>query len=351
MPWRRASVSGRAAAQFRLGHGMIRCHGYGRGSIIASGLYTLSHGDAVSQRPTLAQLEAFRTAVACQGVGEAARRLGVSQPAISKLIRQMEAALGLVLLRRDGNRSLPTPEAQALLEDVERFFGVYEAIQRHAAVLRAGDSGTVTVAAIPTQASRYLIPAVRAFRQIWPQVRVRMLVQPSQPVAEAVLDGRADFGLVHSFMDVHGARFEDLGHQRMVCISPPGHRFAGRDSVQVAELEQETLVGYGPQTPVMRWLARAFDGAGMALRVDVEVSASNLLVDCVRAGIGVGVLESAAVSARDQARLAVRPFRPALPFTSRILRLPHRLLSGPADALLDAYRAQIAAQDRMPSPP
>lgn len=299
--------------------------------------------EADAARPTLGQLEALRSTVSNQGVVEAARALGVSQPAVSKLIRQAERALGVTLLRREGNRALPTPEAQMLAGEVERLFGVYEAIQRQAAALRDGEAAVVTVAAIPTQASRYLVPAVRAFRDRFPRIGVRMLVLTSQPVAEAVADGHADFGLVHSFMEAHGAQVEDLGLQHMVCIAPPGHRFAALEAVHAGDLEGESVVSYGAGTSVARWLGRAFRAEGAALRVDVEVSASTTLAEAVKAGIGVAVIEAAALDERDLAELVVRPFRPALAFHSRVLRSPQRVLSNPAAALLDAYRAIVSA--------
>lgn len=112
-------------------------------------------------RPTLAQLDALRRVIELQGVGGAARAMGISQPAVSKLLRQAEAGLGLALMVRDGSRVTPTQEAEAVRDGIDRLFGAYEALKRLAATLQADEAGTIAVAAIPTQAIRFAMPAIR----------------------------------------------------------------------------------------------------------------------------------------------------------------------------------------------
>ncbi|WP_164305286.1 LysR family transcriptional regulator, partial [Streptococcus pneumoniae] len=68
----------------------------------------------INHRLTLAQLDALRAVVSTRGVSEAARLLNVSQPAVSKLLRQVERSLRLTLLQRDGNRVTVTREAELL---------------------------------------------------------------------------------------------------------------------------------------------------------------------------------------------------------------------------------------------
>jgi DNA-binding transcriptional LysR family regulator len=86
--------------------------------------------DAPYPRLTLAQLDALRTVIATSGVGEAARVMGISQPTVSKLLRQAERGLGLSLMVRDGNRVTPTLEADAIRNGLDALFGAYDALQR-----------------------------------------------------------------------------------------------------------------------------------------------------------------------------------------------------------------------------
>ena len=115
-------------------------------------------------RLTLAQLDALRTVIATSGIGEAARTMGISQPAVSKLLRQAERGLGLSLMVRDGNRVVPTLEAGAIRDRLDALFGAYEALQRLASSLRAEEAGHVVIAAVPAQATQLIPPAVCQFQ-------------------------------------------------------------------------------------------------------------------------------------------------------------------------------------------
>ncbi len=291
-------------------------------------------------RLTLAQLDALRAVVLTRGVSEAARLLGVSQPAVSKLIRQVERSLGLSLLSKDGNRALPTAEAETLGPEVEKLFGALDAIQRLATTLR-GEAGMVCVAGIPTQVSQFLVPAAHRLRQTKSWIKVELLVLANQPVIDAVLSGRADFGVVHSITPARELRVEDLGLQRVVCIAPLGHRFESQAVVRAKDLPAETFISYGQESSMGRWLKATFQKEGVMVPIQIEVGASNALIEAVRIGAGIGLIEDGALGEYDRARLIVRPFEPTLELHSRVISMPARPLAKEASDLLAALRETI----------
>ncbi|MGL4286512.1 MAG: LysR family transcriptional regulator [Phreatobacter sp.] len=297
----------------------------------------------INHRLTLAQLDALRAVVSTRGVSEAARLLNVSQPAVSKLLRQVERSLGLTLLQRDGNRVTVTREAELLQWEVERLFGTYDSIQRLAASLRGETGLTISIAAIPTQATRFAVPAIKALRAEHPDIQIKLDVVANQPIIDAVTSGRADFGLVHSIAVTPELKTEDLGEQRVLCIAPRGHRFATLGSISRDDFIGETFVSYGPNTTFGRWLSAAFTRAGNDIKVDVEITASPTLIEAVEAGVGVGLIEEAALNARSREFMTVRPLSAPLSFRSRILRMPGRALSRPAELFLEEYRRIVGA--------
>ena len=297
-------------------------------------------------RLTLAQLDALRAVVLTRGVSDAARLLDVSQPAVSKLIRQVERSLRLNLLSKEGNRVFPTAEAEKLGPEVEKLFGALDAIQRMAITLR-GETAAVCVAAIPTQAVHYLVPAAHGLRQAKPWIKVELLVLANQPVIDAVLSGKADFGVVHSITAAPGLRVEDLGRQRVVCIAPLGHRFSSLDAVRARELLTEAFVSYGQDSSMGRWLKATFRKAGVTIPVQIEVGASNALIEAVRIGAGVGLVEEGALDERDHKRLIIRPFDPHLELHARVISMPGRPLGKEAADLLTMFR-DISRDGRKP---
>jgi DNA-binding transcriptional LysR family regulator len=289
-------------------------------------------------RPTLAQLDALRTVIATSGVTEAARAMGISQPAVSKLLRQAERGLGLSLMVRDGNRVTPTLEADAIRDGLQVLFGAYDGLQRLAASLREDEAGIVAIAAIPTQAARFAAPSICRFKAESPATVIRLQILSNRAIIEQVASGQADVGLVHSITAAPELRVDDYGEQAVMCIAPRGHRFARLRAVSGADLLGETYVSYGRHSAFNRWLEDAFAQAGIALRTTIEVSASPALIEIVRLGAGVGLIESAALTAAAARTLVVRPFAPELTLRSRVLRRPGRLLSRHAERFLEIYR-------------
>ena len=292
-------------------------------------------------RLTLAQLDALRTVISTRGVGEAARVLGISQPAVSKLLRQAERGLGLNIMVREGNRVVPSPEAEAIRREIEKLFGAFDSLQRLAAGLRQDTGGAVSIAAIPTQATRFAAPVIRQLRADFPGVAVKLGILPYRTIIDDVASGKADFGLIHSIMPVPELRADDYGEQQIFCIAPLGHRFAELQAVGADDLVGETYVSYGSDSAFNRWLEQAFERTGTVVPTSIEVSASPALIEVVRLGVGVGLVESAALSPEIRPALVVRPFLPELRIRSRVLRLPGRPMSRYAERALEIYRAAI----------
>jgi DNA-binding transcriptional LysR family regulator len=304
-----------------------------------------SETEPTLNRLTLAQLDALRTVISTRGVGDAARVLGISQPAVSKLMRQAERGLGLNIMIREGNRVVPSPEAEAIRREIEKLFGAFYSLQRLAAGLRQDTGGTVSIAAIPTQATRFAAPVIRQLRAEFPGVGVKLEILPYRTIIDDVASGKADFGLIHSIMPVPELRADDYGEQQILCIAPLGHRFADLQVVGADDLVGETYVSYGSDSAFNLWLEQAFERSGIHILASIEVTASPALIEVVRQGVGVGLVESAALGPEMAASLVVRPFTPALHIRSRVLRLPGRPMSRHAERALEIYRGVIATDD------
>ncbi len=95
------------------------------------------------------QIEAFRAVVLTGGVGMAAKLINVTQPAVSRMIRDLQQQLGLTLFERRGTGLVPTSEALSLYAEVERAFVGLERIAQMADELRTRRAGFLRIAALP----------------------------------------------------------------------------------------------------------------------------------------------------------------------------------------------------------
>lgn len=294
--------------------------------------------DSGEREPSFVQLRVFHATMITGSVTRAAKLLGITQPAASKMLRMLEAETGLVLFTRENQRLLPTQQAEQLQESVVRLYGSYGAVQRLIGSLRSSDRGNVTVAAIPTQSTNFLPRAIKVLRKKHPLTRVAVDILPNQEVIQRVQSGKADFGLVFNITPSPDTLNEDMGHHHLVCVAPQGHRFAAMPYVTAEDLRHETFISFGQYTSFGLFLRMLLADDNVYPDVDVVVTSSALLITLVREGIGVGLVESPAILPSSKCDLVVKAFRPMAAIRSRIIRSRIKPLSVHAELLLDVCR-------------
>ena len=141
------------------------------------------------------QFEAFRLVMLRGSVTGAALALKISQPAVSRLIRDLEVRSGIKLFERRGNHLLPTPEASLLLTEVERYAYGIQAISTFAEDLHKRRRGMLRVVALPAMAMGFLPRFVASFIKGRSLESVHVHGMPSHLVIEAVAAGQAEIGL------------------------------------------------------------------------------------------------------------------------------------------------------------
>ena len=129
--------------------------------------------------PPLAALHAFALAVEGGSLAAAAARLNVTQPAVSRRVRELEAALGVTLLRRGANAVVPT-EAGARYAEALR--DAFSAIRSATAELGAGPAAPLRVRAYTTWALRWLIPRLPHFRALHPTIEIEVVTSTTREV-------------------------------------------------------------------------------------------------------------------------------------------------------------------------
>jgi DNA-binding transcriptional LysR family regulator len=273
----------------------------------------------------LRHIEVFHALMRSSTMTEAARRLHVSQPAISTVLKHAEQRLGMKLFERAGGRLSPTPEAISLYPEVEHIFTRLEALSRSAQGLRDAASGVISIAATPTLANVVLPGAIAAFTMERPGLRVLLKALPTAEIIAGVRDRAFDLGLVYEPAAPPG---EDIGTEtvvavRIACVLPRAHPLAARESLGPEDLRGQPLVTFGPDTPLGGRLAAAFRDAGVPFEPRVESGSSSASLFIVQAGAGIGLVDAAGGLGDAFPNLVVRDFVPRI--ESRVLLLHARL--------------------------
>lgn len=263
------------------------------------------------------QIEAFRAVYVMRSMTRAADALHVSQPAISRLVRDMEAAVGLRLFRRRKGGLEPTEEAAALYAEIERSFVGIDRIQRAAARIRERHGGTIRVCAVAAFANSFLPAVVEKFLERHAGVGVALYTYDNDvAVAVELLRTRQfDIGYLMTPADRTGVEVDRVRRVRCVCVLPPGHRLAERSVVTIDDLRDEPFISLGEGTMTRLKIDAAFEAANVTRANAIEAYWSVSICSLVERGLGVSIIEPFTAENFAQRGGIVRPFEPVIDFS------------------------------------
>jgi len=289
-------------------------------------------------------LRLFEAVARYQSFSRAAEALHVSQPAVSKGVREFEAQLGAPLLERGPGGVRPTEAGRILLVHARAVFSAEQAAEDALGALRGLRRGTLRIGASTTIATYFLPPLLGAFHRAHPDVDLRLTSANTVTVADLLLRRELDVALVEGPLDPGEILVQPWREDALVFIAAVAHPLANRPGpLPLEALADETIVlrELGSGTRDTAWNALA--QAGFTPRRVLEVGGNEVITRVVAAGLGIGILSAVAVA--DQEALGRLKILPVAGITIRRtltrLALPNRQ-PGPAavafDRLLDAAR-------------
>jgi DNA-binding transcriptional LysR family regulator len=291
----------------------------------------------VTRRPDLGALELLLSIAATGSQGETARAFGVSQPAVSMRVRQLERDLGLSLMERSTTGSRLTDAGRAVAQWAGKVIDSADALARGVEALRAEQSGQLRVAASMTIAE-YLMPSwLVHLHTSAPAVVLALQVGNSEFVAERVRGHAADLGFVEGLGVPSDLRSRVIGHDELAVVAAPTHPWAARRRpVEVAEFADARMVLREPGSGTRKVFEHQLGRLGVQVRPAVELASTTAIKTAIAAGEGVGVVSRLAVASEladgRLAAITVNGLRLARRF--RAVWAPGRPPAGPAGTFL-----------------
>jgi DNA-binding transcriptional LysR family regulator len=268
-----------------------------------------------SRAVTPRQIEAFKAILETGLVTAAAERMNLSQPAVSKLIANFEAAVELPLFRRVKKRLVPTPEADLLYREVDRLFTGLQNIANVAREIRGLRAGELSVACVAALGHDHVPRLVAQFLQDKEDVNVGLYITSAGNVAEWVIAQKVDMGISMSALEHQAVISEPLCSVEAVCVMPRGHKLAARRVVKPQDLTGERFVSFAPGSRIRHKIDSIFEQRGVARRTTAHAFVSNSACALVANGFGVSIVEPfTAWEYVRRGELVARPFSPAVTY-------------------------------------
>jgi DNA-binding transcriptional LysR family regulator len=268
---------------------------------------------------TSRMIEAFRAVIINGSMSEAAVFLHISQPAVSRLIRDLEAEIGFRLFDRQHGRVIANEDALVFFEEVQSSYIGLSRISQAAEQIRKHETGILRVACMPAIGLSIMPRVIANFQKIYPSILLSFKIVPSETVMQLITSLQCDIGFVEAAFTAISVDEGPLYHLKSVCVLPPGHRLADEAMIRPEHLENESFISLRADSQTRFKIDAIFESAGVTRSMRIETPLTNMVCALVMEGCGVSIVDpfTAAVFARQG--LVMRPFRPTALFSYRAL--------------------------------
>lgn len=263
----------------------------------------------------LRELRAFAVVARQRSLTAAGEELGLSQPAVTRIVQRLEREVGARLLTRRGRSVTLTPAGHRFLLWTESTLDRYQSMREEVAGRGESVTGPLRIAASTTP-GEFIVPGlVASFTAVHQAVEAEVEIVDSDEVRRRLTARTSEVGFVGSPSDHERYLHEVIGEDEVVLVLPAGHRLAGRGKVGLRELDGERFVareaGSGTQATFERALARR----GLSpprFEVAMTLGCTEAVISAVQDGCGIGLVSSLAAARRAPGRITVVRIRELL---------------------------------------
>ena len=243
----------------------------------------------------LRHLRYFVAVAEMENVSRAALKLHVSQPALSRQIRDLEDEIGFCLLERTAKSVRLTEAGRAFLNDARELLRQADEAVKKARAIASEEPTELHIGYSPTPFAEVLPKILRAFQRAMPNVHVRLHDWNNKTILDGVRDGRLQLGLIvppTKASSLHDLRYDELFHERVCVAVAPQHPFARRPVIPLTEVAAEPLVGLTREDYPNYYdlLAITFSKVKQKPCVIEEHDSMFGIMSAVEAGTGVAVV-------------------------------------------------------------
>ena len=256
----------------------------------------------------LNQLWAFYQVAKHKSFSQAAEALFLSQPSVSNQVKLLEESCGLKLFDRSGRSVELTNPGEILLSYAEKIFSLAKEADSVIEEIKGLKAGGIRISASNTLGAYYLPDIIDLFRKKHPLIEIRMNVGYTETVAEDVLAFRSDLGLIGREIAHPNLVVVPLWEEELLLIVPPGHPFAGRSGIGLAELQGEPFIMSEAGSGVRDITEKILAAAEVSVRVIMELGENEAMKRAVASGLGITLI-SATVARRELEAGQVRAVR------------------------------------------
>jgi LysR family transcriptional regulator, benzoate and cis,cis-muconate-responsive activator of ben and cat genes len=246
---------------------------------------------SINMRYDLKHLATFVAVAEELNFRRAAERLTLAQPAVSRIVQELENRLGVKLLERTTRRVRLTESGRYLLEEAQDILERMEVAENTVRLLATGTKAILRIG-YTTITGHSLVPDIaREFRKSNPDVRLELTYMTSPAQRDQILQDEIDLGFIVGAFQGSEIESRHVARHGLMALLPPDHPLTAKDRLTVEDLAREALVmGTNAEWPTFRRVVvDMFQNAGQVMTVGQEASSLTGILGLVTAGVGITV--------------------------------------------------------------
>jgi DNA-binding transcriptional LysR family regulator len=239
----------------------------------------------------ISQIRAFLAVAELGSFSQAAEQLHVTQPAVSKRIRQLEASMKTSLFDRIGKRSILTPNGIAFRPHAERILNELQAYRSGLSRQEATPSGSLTLATSHHIGLHRLPQVLRDFKISYPKVDLDLHFMDSEDACAAIANNELELAVVTlPETPDEGLDCEPVWIDQLLAVLAVDHPLAGSDAIEPADLLQHPAILPSVGTFTRRIINTLFAGQRGELKIILETNYLETIKVMVAANLGWSIL-------------------------------------------------------------
>lgn len=262
----------------------------------------------------------FRALHACITQGSitgGARQIGISQPAVSRAIANLEYKMGTTLFERSGKSIIATEEAIRINQETSSFFMMLdqmrtESITRHSHM-------NLKIAAPPNYSFGFIQSIIASFLKTHKNTRIELEVCASPILIDKVARDEVDIGLSDMQLDTHNIVREPFGSSTMSCFLPKDHSLTKKASINIEDLRNENLIGLTKNHLARNKLENLFRKNNIDPKYVIETNTSVSALEFVSTGVGIVLMNPFPVVSYINDKITVLPFEHEIEYSSAFI--------------------------------
>jgi len=238
----------------------------------------------------LADLSLFRHVIEAGSITHGAERAHLALAAASTRIRNMEEALGVVLLRRGRQGVTPTQAGRTLLQHARAILRQAERLHEDLGAYGGGLAGQIRVLSNTNALTEFLPEALSSFLAAHPNVSVDLEERLSDEIVGLIAEGVADLGIVAGTVDAGALETYPFRRDRFVLVVARSNPLGQRDKIGFEEVLDHDFVGLDRASALQRFLAGKAVRIGRPLRLRVQLRSFDAVCRLVECNVGIGIV-------------------------------------------------------------